>query len=51
MPPLIYTSAIAFPRNRRFIGRMITALDHACASAAVTAAGGVLWLQPADGNL
>ncbi|MBS9532882.1 DUF5615 family PIN-like protein [Mycobacterium sp. M1] len=47
VPGLIYTSDIAFPRNRRFIGRLITALDRACAGSAVTAAGGVLWLESA----
>lgn len=46
MPPLIYTSHDAFRRDRRFVGRLTTALDHACASDAATAAGGVLWLRP-----
>lgn len=45
VPPLIYTSDAAFPRDRRFVGRLIAALDHACSSDAVTAAGGVLWLH------
>lgn len=43
VPPLIYTSDAAFPRNRRFLGRLIAALDESW----TTAAGGVLWLQPA----
>lgn len=46
VPPLIYTSDAAFPRDRRFIGRLISALDHACSSDAIAATGGVLWLQP-----
>lgn len=45
VPPLIYASDAAFPRDRRFVGRLIAALDHACSSDAVTAAGGVLWLR------
>lgn len=45
VPPLIYTSDAASPRDRRFVGRLIAALDHACSSDAVTAAGGVLWLR------
>lgn len=47
VPPLIYTSDAAFPRDRHFIGRLVGALDHACVTDAVVAAGGVLWLQPA----
>jgi hypothetical protein len=47
VPPLIYTSDMAFPRDRGFVGRLITALDHASTNDAVTATGGVLWLQPA----
>lgn len=46
VPPLIYTSDAGFPRNRRFVGRLIAALDHACATEAVVDTGGVLWLQP-----
>ncbi|MGH3095162.1 MAG: DUF5615 family PIN-like protein [Streptosporangiales bacterium] len=46
VPPLIYTSDAAFPRDRRFIGRLISALDHACTSDALATAGSVLWLQP-----
>lgn len=46
VPPLIYTSDAAFPRDRRFVGRLLAALEHACSSDAVTAAGGVLWLRP-----
>ncbi len=44
VPPLIYTSDSSFPRNRRFIGRLIAELDRVCTTDAVTAAGGVLWL-------
>lgn len=46
VPQLIYTSDIAFPRNRRFIGRLIAALDEVCRSDARTTAGGVWWLEP-----
>ena len=42
VPPLIYAS---FPRDRRFIGRLVTALDQVCTDDAVTAGGGVRWLQ------
>ena len=44
---LIYTSDAAFPRNLRFISRLIAALDEACRSDAIAASGGVLWLSPA----
>lgn len=46
LPPLIYTSDAAFPRDHRFLGRLVAALDHACTTDAVTTAGGVLWLTP-----
>lgn len=48
VPPLIYTSDVRFPRDRRFIGRLVDSLDHACTQDLVGAAGGVLWLQPRD---
>ncbi|MGV0699994.1 DUF5615 family PIN-like protein [Mycolicibacter sinensis] len=48
VPPLIYTSDTAFPRNRRFIGRLVAALDQACAGDPVAAAGGVLWLRAVE---
>ncbi|HEU0189927.1 MAG TPA: DUF5615 family PIN-like protein [Mycobacterium sp.] len=44
VPPLIYISDGAFPRNRRFVSCMTAALDQACVSDSVTATGGVLWL-------
>jgi hypothetical protein len=47
VPPLICTSDAVFPRDRRFIGRFVGALDHACVTDAVAVAGGVLWLHPA----
>lgn len=48
VPSLIYTSDATFPRDRRFIGRLIiAALEHVCATDATATAGGVLWLQPA----
>lgn len=45
-PPLIYTSEAAFPRNRRFIGRLVEALEHAAKHRLVHTTGGVLWLTP-----
>jgi hypothetical protein len=48
VPPLIDTSDAAFPRDRHSIGRLIGALDDACASEALAATGGVLWLRPRD---
>ncbi len=47
IPPLIYTSDSTFPRNRHFLARLSKALDDACRTGAVTAAGSVLWLRPA----
>ncbi len=47
VPALIYTSDAAFSRDRRFLGRLITALDHACTSDLSAITGGVLWLQRA----
>jgi hypothetical protein len=47
VPPLIYTSDAAFPRDRRFLGRLVDALDRACSTDAVAMAGGVLWLRTA----
>ncbi len=47
VPALIYTSDAAFPRDRRFIGRLVDALDQVCTSGAAGVAGGVLWLRPA----
>jgi len=44
MPPLIYTSDVAFPRNRRYVARLIDALERACIADAVESSGGVLWL-------
>ena len=45
VPALIYTSDKSFPRDRRFIGRLITELDRVCGQDSVRAAGGVLWLE------
>ncbi|MGH9009301.1 MAG: hypothetical protein ACRDYF_05560, partial [Acidimicrobiia bacterium] len=44
MPPVIYTSEAGFPRNRRFIGRLVKALEHAAKNRLVRTSGGVLWL-------
>jgi predicted nuclease of predicted toxin-antitoxin system len=43
-PPLIYTADTTFPRNRKFIGRLVEALEHAAKNRLVHATGGVLWL-------
>ncbi|MGH8998971.1 MAG: DUF5615 family PIN-like protein [Acidimicrobiia bacterium] len=45
-PPLVYTSEAAFPRNRRFTGRLVKALEHAAKNRLVHSCGGVLWLRP-----
>ena len=44
VPPLVYTSEAAFPRNRKFIGRLVEALEYAAKNRLVHASGGVLWL-------
>jgi hypothetical protein len=46
VPPLIYTSDRTFPRDRRFVGRLINALDRVCEIGDLAASGGVLWLAP-----
>lgn len=46
VPPLIYTSETAFPRNRKFIGRLVEALEYAAGHRLVHTTGGVLWLAP-----
>jgi hypothetical protein len=38
VPPLIYDTTLS--RNRRFIGRLIAALDRACTSDTIVATGG-----------
>lgn len=48
VPPLIYTSDASFPRDRRFLGRLIEALDAAVKTDAVSQHGGVLWLTPSE---
>ena len=45
VPPLIYTSGSAFPRDRRYVRRLAEALDGALKTDAVTRHGGVLWLS------
>ena len=44
VPSLVYTSEAAFPRNRKFIGRLVEALEHTAKNRLVHASGGVLWL-------
>jgi hypothetical protein len=41
VPPLIYTSGSAFPRDRRSVRRLVEALDGALKTDAVTRHGGV----------
>lgn len=48
VPLLIYTSDAAFPRDRRYLGRLVEALDAALKTDAATHHGGVLWLAPSD---
>ena len=43
-PLLIYTSGATFPRNRRFVGRLVDALEHAASHRLVHTTGGVHWL-------
>lgn len=45
-PLMVFTSDAAFPRNRRFLGRLIDALEHAATHRLVHGTGGLLWLQP-----
>ena len=49
VPALVHTSDRTFPRDRRFVERIVAALDHAARTDAVTDAGGVLWLAPPPG--
>ena len=46
VPTLICTSDRTFPRDRRFVERIVAALDRAARAGAVTDAGGVLRLAP-----
>ena len=48
VPPRVYTSDVSFPRSRRYVGRMVDALDSALKTDAVSSHGGVLWLAPSD---
>jgi predicted nuclease of predicted toxin-antitoxin system len=48
VPLLIYTSDAAFPRNRRYVTRIIEALEAALKTDAASRHGGVLWLAPSD---
>ena len=45
VPALIYTSDRSFPRNRRFIARVVDALDEAARQHLCPRYGGVYWLQ------
>lgn len=46
VPLLIYTSDAAFPRNRRYVSRLVEALDAALKVDAASRHGGVFWLSP-----
>ncbi|MCA1843685.1 MAG: hypothetical protein LC792_10975, partial [Actinobacteria bacterium] len=46
VPPLVYTSEAALPRDRKFIGRLVEALRHCAEEHVVADSGGVLWLAP-----
>lgn len=46
VPKLIYTWDSAFPRDRRFVARLVMALEHAARERLVDKHGGVLWLEP-----
>ena len=46
VPPLVYTSDASFPRNRRYLSRLVEALDAAVKMDTVSNHGGVLWLSP-----
>lgn len=48
VPPLVYTSDASFPRNRRYVPRIVEALDSALKTDAVDRHGGVLWLSPSE---
>jgi hypothetical protein len=41
----LLTSGSAFPRDRRYVRRLVEALDGALKTDAVTRHGGVLWLS------
>ncbi|MBA3251232.1 MAG: DUF5615 family PIN-like protein [Geodermatophilaceae bacterium] len=45
VPGLIYTSDAAFPRDRRFVSRLVVALTVAAEQRHVEAHGGVSWLS------
>jgi predicted nuclease of predicted toxin-antitoxin system len=45
VPQLIYTSDSAFPRDRKFIARLVTALEGAAKDHLAARHGGVLWLN------
>ncbi len=45
VPPLIHTSSSAFPRDRRYVRRLVEALDGAVETDAVSQHGGVRWLS------
>ena len=47
VPPIIYTSDARFPRDRRFIGRLVDALERAARARVAERHGGVVWLDHA----
>lgn len=48
IPPLVYTSDRGFPRDRRFIGRLVDALATAATEGVAEQHGGVCWLAPPE---
>lgn len=46
VPALIYTPDRSFPRDRRFIARIVDALDDAACQHLAAQYGGVYWLHP-----
>lgn len=46
IPMIILTSHRAFPRNRRFVGRIVDALALAAGERPFDSSGGVHWLRP-----
>jgi predicted nuclease of predicted toxin-antitoxin system len=48
VPSLIYTSDASFPRDRRYIPRLVEALDAALKTDAARRHGGVFWLSSSD---
>lgn len=48
VPAIIHTGDERFPRDRRFLGRLVDALEHAARNRLADRHGGVAWLAPLD---